>query len=107
MSSSLFAYNLTTILPMTKPLGYYTSYSYYNNQGLLHEIQEKYGPQLQAISVREKLFLIQEISRDLSLRASGEIRSEMDWLQNDIIKNLSPSDKEGMIEALITQVRSC
>ncbi|WP_414622060.1 hypothetical protein [Calothrix sp. CCY 0018] len=91
---------------MNKPLGYYTNYIP-NNKGLLHDIQERYGSYLQGITVREKLYLIQELSRDLSLRASGgEIRAEMHWLQYDLIKQLDPSDKEGMIQALIDQVRS-
>lgn len=89
---------------MTKPLGYYTSYRL-GESPLLQEIQERYGSQLEGIEVREKLYLIQEISRDLSLRASGGIRSEIHWLQNNIVKNLSPSDKEGMIECLIAQLR--
>lgn len=91
---------------MTKPLGFYTSYGP-GTRGILHEIQEEYGSQLQGISVREKLYLIQEIAKSLSMRASGEIRSEIHWLQNHIIKDLDDGDKEGLIEALIAQVRSC
>lgn len=91
---------------MTKPIGYYTSYPN-SDTDLLHEIQEKYGPRLEGISIREKLYLIQEISRDLGLRASGgAIRNEIHWLQIDLINQLNPGDKEGMIEALIAQVRS-
>ena len=90
---------------MPKSLGFYINHTPEGSY-LLGNMQERYGPQLQGISLREKLYLIQEISRDLSLRASGEIRSEIHWLQNDIIKDLSPDVKEGIIEALIVQVRS-
>jgi hypothetical protein len=90
---------------MSEPLEYYTSYS---RSKLIKYIQEKYGSRLEGISIREKFYLIQELSRDLSLRVNdrnAEIRAEIHWLQYDLIKELSPSDKEGMIEALITQVR--
>ncbi|MGB6301547.1 MAG: hypothetical protein WBF90_35935 [Rivularia sp. (in: cyanobacteria)] len=90
---------------MSKPLGYYTNWQP-GHKGILDDIQGTYGSCLQGISHREKLYLIQELARDLSLRASGGIRSEMHHLQYDLIKQLEPADKEGMIHALIDGLRN-
>ncbi|MGB3757269.1 MAG: hypothetical protein WBA07_12995 [Rivularia sp. (in: cyanobacteria)] len=89
---------------MTKPLGYYTNYIP-GKSGLLEYLQETYGSCLQGLSVREKLYLIRAIADNLILRASGDIRGQVHPLSHEIFR-LPTSDQEGLIEALIAQLRS-
>lgn len=90
---------------MTKPLGFYTNYVP-GQEGILDKIQEMYGPYLMGITAREKLYLIQELTRDLFVRASGnEVRREMHLIAYDLTHELSTSDQEGMIQALIAHLR--
>ena len=91
---------------MTKPLGYFTNYVP-GQEGILDKIQKVYGSHLQDITPREKLYLIQELTRNLCMRASdNEVRSEMHWIAYDLVHELSTSDQEGMIQALIAQLRN-
>ena len=89
---------------MNKPLGYYTSYVP-GESGLLGYLQESYGSYLQEFSTREKLYLIRAITDNLMLRASGDIRGQVYPLVHEIFR-LSTSDQEGLIEALIAELRS-
>lgn len=91
---------------MTKPLGYYTGYTP-GDEGLLAELQETYGAQLQGLNRTEKLCLITMIASDLCCLASIETpyRSELFGLMNRIKDELAISDREGLLSALIEGVR--
>jgi hypothetical protein len=89
---------------MDKPLGYYTNYIP-GRSGLLEYLTETYGAYLEKLTVREKLYLIQAIANNLSIRANDDINGRVYSLQHEIFR-LSTSDQEGLIEAMIAQIRS-
>ncbi|NJN13718.1 MAG: hypothetical protein HC836_24695 [Richelia sp. RM2_1_2] len=56
-------------------------------------------------NLREKLFLIEGIANNLSRKAPGEVRPQINWLLFQI-NSLAPSlEQEELLEALIAQVR--
>ncbi|MBW4642936.1 MAG: hypothetical protein KME23_08060 [Goleter apudmare HA4340-LM2] len=91
---------------MTKPLGYYTGYTP-GDEGLLAELQEAYGEQLQGLNRSEKLCLITLISADLLILASIETPycSEVFLWMIRIKEELAIADREGLLSALIDGVR--
>ncbi|MEA5601060.1 hypothetical protein [Nostoc sp. UHCC 0252] len=89
---------------MSKPVGYFTSYSI-NDGSLLESLQEDYGPTFEKMTKREKLFLISAIASQLCDQAPGRCRDEIYVVGHQINSSLSVSDREGLIEALINQVR--
>ncbi|AFY54400.1 hypothetical protein Riv7116_1859 [Rivularia sp. PCC 7116] len=90
---------------MSKPLGYYTSYTP-GERSILGDIQNKYGSHLEGLNVREKLFFIQYICTYLANRANGNIRPEMHWVAWECTDQLEPTDMEGLLHALIEQIRA-
>lgn len=102
-------YTFTILSPlnyMTKPLGHYTNYIP-GDEGLLTEIQEQYGAQLQNLSRVEKLFLIVTIAADLFCTTPTTVYRGADILElaSQIKKELTISDLEGFLECLINGVR--
>ncbi|MEH2085989.1 hypothetical protein [Nostoc sp.] len=91
---------------MTHPVGYYTGYTP-GDSGLLAEMQETYGAQLQGLNRADKLCLITLISADLSCLASTEQLHSGDLfsLMLAIKGQLAISDREGLLECLISGVR--
>ncbi len=90
---------------MTQPLGYYTNYTP-GDSGVLDDIQETYGAQLQKLNRTEKLALIVIIASDLCCLGSTDLpyRSEVfNWMAP--IKELPIHDREGLIQCLISGVR--
>lgn len=88
---------------MNKPLGYYTSYV--PDDSYLDELQEQYGTCLQKLTRREKLFLLNSITSYMCCHEPGDISGEVVTTSYGIQKRLNNSDKEGLIEALINQIR--
>lgn len=90
---------------MTQPVGYYTNYTP-GDDSLLEELQQKYGARFEGMTRREKLLLIESIAGSLgSSQINESVRDEIYQLQIPINTKLSPSDREGLIEALISQIR--
>jgi hypothetical protein len=89
---------------MTKPIGYWTSYTPAQNS-YLDEIQLKYGSRLESLSLKEKMFLIISLSTHLACTSPGECRDEIYGVAHEL-KGLPASDQEGMIAALIEQIRN-
>ena len=89
---------------MSKPLGYYTSYTP-GDRSFLDQLQETYGSKFEVLSKREKFFLIESIASNLGDSLEELPRDEIYQLQLSINTNLSESDKAGLIEALINQLR--
>jgi hypothetical protein len=98
-------------LTMTKPLGYYTSYTP-GDEGLLAEMQEAWGSQFEALTNVERTWMIMKIGENLcagfdettddnSLRDGIEKAVERIW-NNE----LSIGDQLRLIEALVHQVIS-
>ena len=91
---------------MTKPLGHYTNYTP-GDEGVLAEIQEQYGAQLQNLSRAEKLRFIAMIASDLCCIACLETfySDSMFGLLHAIKRELPISDREGLLQCLINGVR--
>ena len=89
---------------MTKPVGYYTS-STINDGSLLESLKEQYGQTFELMTKREKLFLISAIASQLCDQAPGRCRDEIYVVGHQVNSSLPVGDREGLIEALINQVR--
>ncbi|MGV0102521.1 Phycobilisome protein [Nostoc sp. DSM 114160] len=89
---------------MSKPIGYFTNYTL-NDGSLLESLQEEYGPTFEQMTKREKLFLISAIAIQLCDQAPGRCRDEIYVVGHQINSSLPVGDREGLIEALINQVR--
>ncbi len=89
---------------MNKPLGYYTNYVP-GDASYLGELQIQYGSCLQKLTRRERLFLLNSIASSLCRNECGDIRGEVVTTSHDIAGRLSTADEEGLIEALINQIR--
>jgi hypothetical protein len=89
---------------MTKPLGYYTAYTP-GDESYLESLQERYGAGLEKMSKREKLYLMGVIASQLCVEMPGETRNEVYEIGTDINTSLNWSDRAGLIEAMIAQVR--
>jgi hypothetical protein len=89
---------------MTKPVGYYTS-STINDGSLLESLKEQYGQTFELMTKREKLFLISAVAIQLCDQSPGRCREEIYVVGHQINSSLPVGDREGLIEALINQVR--
>ncbi|MEH1911265.1 hypothetical protein [Nostoc sp.] len=89
---------------MSKPIGFFTSYTP-GDISLLGALQEDYGPMLEKMTQREKLFLISAIAAQLCDQAPGRCRDEIYVVGHQINSSLPPADRAGLVEALINQVR--
>lgn len=91
---------------MTKPLGYYTNYTL-ETDGVLLDIQQAYGANLEGLNKAEKLALITSIAGDLACQYSitdAPYRNQIFEFMAEI-HQLPFSDREGLIECLINGVR--
>ncbi|MBE8965920.1 hypothetical protein IQ277_06575 [Nostocales cyanobacterium LEGE 12452] len=90
---------------MSKPLGYYTSYTP-GDGSYLEVLQEKYGATFEKMTKQEKLFLVQAIAAQYCVELDGDPRIEIKQLPSEMYKNsVSYSDLLGLLEALIAQIR--
>ncbi|MHC5614091.1 MAG: hypothetical protein ACYTXA_24630 [Nostoc sp.] len=90
---------------MTKPLGYYTSYTP-GDESLLERVQEEYGSAFEKMTKREKLSIVMILASDISARLDdGAVRGEIYTVARMMADQLSPSDQTGVIEAIISQIR--
>lgn len=89
---------------MSKPIGYFTSYTL-NDGSLLESLQEEYGSTFELMTRREKLFLISALAIHLCDGSPGSCRNEIYVVGHQVNSSLPVGDREGLIEALINQVR--
>jgi hypothetical protein len=89
---------------MVKSIGYYTSYTP-GDESYLERLQEEYGSRFEQMSKREKLFLISSIASQMVVKEPGRTRAEIHELAATLPENLPRQDCEGLLEALIAQVR--
>ena len=89
-----------------KPLGYFTS-AMPNDGSLLDEMQETWGSTFTALNNAHRLYMIIELAKDLNCD-EDQTESERD---NEVVaamerrQELSSSDKIGLMEALINQIK--
>ncbi|MEH1874115.1 hypothetical protein [Nostoc sp.] len=89
---------------MSKPLGYYTSYTP-DEDSLLEKLQEEYGSAFEKISKREKLSILMILASNLGCQIEGGVRGEIYAVAKEMTDKLSPSDQAGIMEALVSQIR--
>lgn len=89
---------------MNKPLGYYIPYVS-DDDSYVYLIQKNFGVCLENLSRREQLFLIYSLASNLCAIDSGEVRQEVIETAHACSCKLSIKDVEGLLEALINQVR--
>ena len=89
---------------MSKPIGYFTGHTI-NDGSLLESLQEEYGPSFERMNKREKLYLISALAIQLCDQAPGRCRDEIYVIGHQANSSLPVADREGLIEALINQVR--
>lgn len=96
---------------MTKPLGYYTSYTP-GDDGLLAEMQQAWGSQLQSLTNVERTWMIVKIAENLcaDFCKETENNSVRDGVEKAVERicedELSTGDQLRLIEALVNQVIS-
>jgi len=96
---------------MTKPIGYYTSYTP-GDEGLLAEMQEAWGAQFQLLTNTERTWMIHRISEKLcetfrEEEGDDSVRQGVCDACGRIWKNeLSIGDQLRLIQALTSQVIS-
>jgi hypothetical protein len=88
---------------MSKPLGYYTAYTP-GDGSALDELDDMFGSNLEKLSVKEKLFLIGALGAQLCADQSGEVSNVVKSVYPRILL-MTTGNIEGLIEALISQVR--
>ncbi|AKG24911.1 hypothetical protein [Calothrix sp. 336/3] len=86
-----------------KPIGYYTNYTP-GDEGLLAEMQEAWGAQFQKLHNGERLWMIVKLAEDGCAEEEGDIRPSVAEAV-ERIGELSRSDKLGLIDALINQLK--
>lgn len=89
---------------MSKPVGHFTSYIL-GDGSLLESLQEEYGSHFEKMTKCEKFFLISAIAAQSCDQAPGRCRDEIYVVGHQINSSLPASDREGLLEALIDQVR--
>jgi hypothetical protein len=94
-----------------KPLGYYTGYTP-GDDGLLAEMQEAWGSQLESLTNVERTWMITKIGENLcadfdETEDDNSIREGVEKVIERIWNNeLSRSDQLGLLEALVNQVKT-
>lgn len=86
-----------------KPIGYYTAYTP-GDDGLLAEMQEAWGAQFQELNNTERLWMIVKLAEEVFAKEDDDIRGSVEEAM-ERLDELSPSDKLGLIEALVNQVK--
>ncbi|UKP01455.1 hypothetical protein [Nostoc sp. UHCC 0870] len=88
---------------MTKPIGYYTSYTP-GEEGLLADMQEEWGATFESLNNCERLWMIVKLAEDLCAENENDIRSSVEDAM-ERMDELPSGDKVGLIEALVNQVK--
>ncbi|MHC5728390.1 MAG: hypothetical protein ACYTXY_30620, partial [Nostoc sp.] len=83
---------------------FFTSYTP-GDGSLLDSFAEEYGSSFEQMTQREKLFLISAIAIQSCDQSPGRCRDEIYVVGHQINSSLPQADREGLIEALINQVR--
>jgi hypothetical protein len=96
---------------MTKPLGYYTSYTP-GDEGLLAEMQAAWGTAFEKLNNVDRLWMITHLAEELCTLVEEELKIET--IPDDVVdavdrafEELPISDRIGLIEALVNQLKSC
>jgi hypothetical protein len=94
---------------MPKPIGYYTNYTP-GDEGLLAQMQEAWGTQLQELNNGDRLWMIYKLAEELcaEFEEALEIEDLTEGVEEAVERSnseLQQSDRLGLIEALVNQVK--
>jgi hypothetical protein len=89
---------------VTKPLGYYTSYTP-GDDSFLEKVQEEYGSTFEKMTKREKLSILMILASNIGAQLDGGVRGEIYAVAREMADQLSLADQTGIMEAIISQVR--
>ncbi|MEH1905848.1 MAG: hypothetical protein V7L04_31835 [Nostoc sp.] len=89
---------------MSKPLGYYTSYTP-GDDSFLERVQQEYGSTFEKMTKPEKLSILMILSSNIGAQLDGGVRGEIYTVAREMTNQLSLSDQAGIMEAIISQVR--
>ena len=89
---------------MSKPLGYYTSYTP-GDESFLENVQEQYGSTFEKMTKREKLHILMILTANIGAQLDGDVRGEIYEVARAMTNQLPLSDQAGIMEAIISQVR--
>jgi hypothetical protein len=90
---------------MTKPIGYYTSYTP-GEPGLLADMQSEWGATFEQLNLAERAWMIYQLGYQLCMEIDepvGDLVEET--INNRATNELSSGDKLGLIEALVNQMK--
>lgn len=92
-----------------KPIGYYTNYTP-GDEGLLAQMQEAWGAQLQELNNADRLWMIYKLAEELcaEFEEALEIEDLTEGVEEAVERSnseLQQSDRLGLIEALVNQVK--
>jgi hypothetical protein len=94
---------------MSKPIGYYTNYTP-GDEGLLAQMQEAWGAQLQELNNVDRLWMIYKLASELCAEFEEALEIEDLTLGVEEVlerskEELQQSDRLGLIDALVNQVK--
>ena len=89
---------------MSKPIGYYTSYTP-GDDSFLEKVQEKYGSTFEKMTKREKLSILMILASNIGTQLEGGVRGEIYAVAREMTDQLSLSDQAGIMQAIIDQSR--
>jgi hypothetical protein len=90
---------------MTKPIGYYTNYTP-GDSGLLADMQEEWGARFEQLNQAEKAWMIYQLGYQLWMEIDDSVGDLVEQtINNRANHELSASDKLGLIEALVNQMK--
>ncbi len=94
---------------MSKPIGYYTNYTP-GSEGLLAQMQEAWGAQLQELNNVDRLWMIYKLASELcaEFEEALEIEDLTEGVEEAVERSkeeLQQSDRLGLIDALVNQVK--
>ncbi|MBD2168628.1 hypothetical protein H6G04_30065 [Calothrix membranacea FACHB-236] len=90
---------------MSQPIGYYTSYTP-GDRGLLEDLQTRWGATFEKLTRKQKLYLIVGIASNLCCHCQDTtLDAEIAAISVQVHQQLATNDQEGLLEALIAQIR--
>lgn len=88
---------------MTKPIGYYVSYKA-GSESIVEQVVKEYGDYFQQLDRVDKCYLLYVLADSLKYGQTNIVSTDI-YNASEWVKRLSRDEMEGLIEALIVQIR--
>ncbi|MEH1777169.1 hypothetical protein [Nostoc sp.] len=89
---------------MVKPIGYWTNFTP-GDGSLLSEMEEVWGSHFEKLNNTERVWIIHELVDYLWQDTEESVRDGVESLTQDAQNGISNSDKLGLIQALVEQIK--